>query len=230
MRDNSTLPLGTMLYGAMVVVINVKCEMLEMQNRQWLAFAALAISVGGYVVWNVLIMFLHRSKTTTIFYVDHGLEQWGRDQSWWAALLVLATIPVLADVMYKVLRFMWAPLDDDMFRVFEKDLGMRRLFEERAWAYLRQGWTMEREPSTVWARVAHWWRAPDPLQQSALQRKRAGTNPSPGEAPPGAGGRAVHRLDVEVLPSGKRVTRSWWQREPEESIDEILERRMREQV
>lgn len=90
LRDNTTFALGSLVFSVLVIIINAKCTLLEMQNRQWLAFASFIISVGGLALWNVLIMFLYRLKESTIFFVSYGLTTWGWIKvggqhyfSWW---------------------------------------------------------------------------------------------------------------------------------------------------
>lgn len=245
LRDNTTFPVGSLLFAVLTIVINAKCELIEMQNRQWLAFAAFIISVGGYGIWNVLIMFLYRAKASTIFFVDYGLLTFGQDTSWWAALLVLATIMLLFDILIKVFKFMFKPSDDELFKVFEQDIEMRRLFEENAYTELHQGWTFEKQPSTwrtgiikLLGRIGI-MRPPrlteedtsslaSAYQQTAQQRKRAGTIPTSSELAPGSYGEALRPGDAsyDVLPSGKRVRKnSWWQRGNEEDIDALIARR-----
>lgn len=228
LSDSSILPLGTMVYGALVFIINAKCELIEMQNRQWLAFAAFIISVGGYGLWNVLIMFLYRSKESPIFFVAYGLLIWGKDQSWWAGLLILITIPLLFDIFYKILKFMFYPSDTDQFKLFERDIGIRRIFEEKSYKELYQGWTFDKDESTTKGLFIKLFKKlrrklgislkdsdiiDDLYQASASQRKRAGTNPSPNELPPSGNGVSITTQDsnnfdsskYDVLPSGKRV-------------------------
>ncbi|KAI3406706.2 DNF3 [Candida oxycetoniae] len=149
LRDNTVFALGSLMFGALVIIINAKCVLLEMQNRQWLAFASFIISVGGFGLWNVLIMFLYRSKESTIFFVAYGLFEWGRDQSWWAALLLFSTIPLLFDIFIKIFKFMFKPNDDEIFRVYEQDIELRRFFENTAYKELFQSWTFPRDQSTT---------------------------------------------------------------------------------
>ena len=249
LKDNTTFPLGTLAFAALTILINAKCELIEMQNRQWLAFAAFIILVGGYAVWNVLIMMLYRLGLgdSEIFFVAYGLETFGPDQSWWAALLALFTVPILFDVLIKVFKFMFFPSDDELFRVFEKDVSLRRLFEERAYKELHQGWTFPRDKSTVLTKLHQLFggsRHTEDLAEAAAtegayQRKRAGTNPHQNELPPGSGGEAIlgdfeRNIDgdYEILPSGKRVKlkeRKWVSKlvnRNDEDVDEIIERRL----
>lgn len=228
LRDNTTFPMGTLVFAALIVIINAKCEIIEMQNRQWLSFAAFIISVGGYAFWNVLIMMLYRSKDSTIYFVAYGLFTFGPDKSWWATLLALITIPILFDIFFKIFKFIFSPSDDELFRMFEKDIEMRRFFEEEAFSELHQGWTFPKEDS-IWKSRATWVCKLIPeklgllsdadtneeleLQDMRVYRKRAGTDPNPAELPPGSGGTVIYSGDTmlhedpgyEVLPSGKRI-------------------------
>lgn len=245
LRDNTTFALGSLVFSVLVIIINAKCTLLEMQNRQWLSFASFIISVGGLALWNVLIMFLYRLKESTIFFVSYGLTTWGLDQSWWATLLLLVTVPLFFDILIKVFKFMFSPSDDQIFQVYEKDMKWRKLFEQSAYKELFQGWTFPRDPSTTKTQILKLLskiginvdlktgknielpaNEDELYSQSALNRKRAGTNPMDHELPPSGDGVGVYSNDnqpyevvdadgYEILPSGKRVKiktrerRSW---------------------
>ncbi|EEQ37721.1 phospholipid-translocating P-type ATPase, flippase family protein [Clavispora lusitaniae] len=227
MRDNSLMPLGNCLFWALVIVINGKIQFLEMRNKQWLAFASFFISTLGYGVWNVLIMLLHRGKNDIIYYVSYGLLEFGRDVTWWATLLMLFSVLLLFDLLVKVLKFVIKPNDTELFQMFEKDINMRRTFEQNAMSELKQGWFMAKEPSTTKVHISKFIHkvfkididrvVPNEVNQdhegSAMQRKRAGTNTLPDELPPSGEGSAVKEADYEspdlegyeILPSGAKV-------------------------
>lgn len=225
-KDNSTLPLGTLVFWTLVIVINAKAQFLEQRNKQWMAFASFIISVAGYGLWNVLIMFLHRSSQPTIYFADYGLLEFGADISWWAALLILTTSLLFFDFVLQLLKLMFSPSDVELFQIYEKDLELRRMFEERSYNELKQGWLFPREPSTTIERLkglinkvlgSHVFKKReleiDETPGSASQRKRAGTNPLDTELPPSGEGTGIARdidqydddQDYVVLPSGTRV-------------------------
>lgn len=230
LRDNSTLAIGTLAFLVLVVIINAKCVFIEMQNRSWLSFASFIISVGGYMLWNVLIYGLYQNRDSPIFFVDQGILTWGQDQSWWAAALLLVFVSILLDVFLKLLKFMFMPGDDEVFKTFEKDNVMRKIFEVNAYNELFQGWTFPKDPSTFKVKVSTILRkiglkVPIPTREltedenyaeNIIQRKRAGTNSLPNEAEPSGHGVAIfseysrfqNELEsegFEVLPSGKRI-------------------------
>lgn len=224
-KDNTTLPLGTLVFWTLVIVINAKSQFLEQRNKQWLAFASFIISVAGYGLWNVLIMFLHRSNITTIYYADYGLMEFGADISWWATLLILPTSLLFFDFVLQLLKIMFNPSDVQLFQIYEKDLDLRRMFEERSFNELKQGWLFPRDPSTTFLKLKGLSNklfgsnlgenddfVVDETPGSAAHRKRAGTNPLESELPPsgegvGYTGDVDRYIDDEyvVLPSGTRV-------------------------
>lgn len=155
LKDNTIFPLGTLVYASLIIIINIKCSIIEMQNRSWLCFAAFIISVGGYGMWNFIIMLLFRKRSSPIYFVDFGLYHFGSDQSWWASLLILFTIPLLLDILFRTLKFYIWPSNDDIFKIYEKAIEMRRLFENETFGYLNQGWTFKKEEST-WERLYSW--------------------------------------------------------------------------
>lgn len=226
LKDNSTLPLGTAIFWALVIVINAKIQFLETHNIQWLAYASFLISVLGYGLWNVLIMSLHRGKEQAIFFVDYGLLEFGRDFTWWATVLMLFTVLLLLDLLVKVVKSIFAPTDTEVFQLFEKDLNMRRNFEENALNELHQGWFFARDPSTTRTKLLSLFRifglsqksqlseaVQDENLGSAVYRKRAGTTTLDSELPPSSGGFALKESDYEVpqmdgyeiLPSGAKM-------------------------
>ncbi|KAI5965575.1 DNF3 [Candida pseudojiufengensis] len=232
LRDNTTFALGSLLFTALIIVINAKITFIEMQNRQWLAFASFIISVGGFGVWNVLIMMLYRQKQSPIFFVSYGLLTWGQDQSWWAALLILFTVPLFFDILMKLFKFMFKPNDDDTFKVYEKDMELRKVFENTAYKDLYQGWTFTRDPSTTKTLILNLFKKigfntdssrrdqENDLRkaasnennelnlQSTLSRKRAGTNPMPHEMSPSGEGTNVHSSDYarhEIYENGYEI-------------------------
>lgn len=251
MRDNTTLPLGTIVYWALVILVNAKCQILEMRNKQWLAIFSFLLELIGYGLWNILIMLLHRGLSTTIFYADYGLLEFGSDITWWAAVLINCSVLLLVDFLVKVFKFMFHPSDTEIFQLFEKDVDMRRTFEENAYPELKQGWLFPRDPLTTKMAVKRLWRkatgavAPElpelPDQEgSAANRKRAGTKTLISELPPAPGGHGTSSdYDGYVdMPSGARVKLklpgvvtqlvSRIRGRKDENVDEIIDNRLRE--
>ncbi|OBA19315.1 phospholipid-translocating P-type ATPase [Metschnikowia bicuspidata var. bicuspidata NRRL YB-4993] len=226
LKDNTSLPLGTAMFWALVIVINAKIQFLETHNIQWFAFASFFISVLGYGLWNVLIMFLNRGKEQPIFFVNYGLLEFGSDFSWWTTILMLFTVLLLFDLLIKVAKFIFSPSDTEIFQLFEKDLHMRRSFEQNSLNELHQSWFFARDPSTTRNKILSLFTifgcqkrndlseaVQDESLGSALYRKRAGTRTLDSELPPSSGGLSLKEGDYEtpqsdgyeILPSGAKM-------------------------
>lgn len=234
LRDNTTFAFGSLMFAVMIILINAKCTLLEMQNRQWLAFASFIISVGGFGLWNVLIMALYKLKQSTIYFVADGLYEWGRDQSWWASLLIFSFVPLLFDIFIKIFKFMFKPSDDEIFKVYEQDMELRRIFETAAYKELCQSWTWPRDPSTTKAllrkilvkigilRDKQSTEKENPSADielsnysnyephldilSSINRKRAGTNQLDHELPPSSDGSKIYGDDFARTSDDKYET------------------------
>ncbi|ODQ80800.1 hypothetical protein BABINDRAFT_166381 [Babjeviella inositovora NRRL Y-12698] len=200
LRDNSTFPTGVLTFTTLVIVINVKCQLLEMHNRTVYAFGSLIIAIGGWFLWNLIIAGLYKTKESPIFYVAYGLiEEFGRDYTWWAALLVLVVVSVLVDVLLKAAKFAVSPTRVEIFQVLEKDYESRKFFEENAFEEMKQGWTWPQDqPLSGKLHARIFGKKMLVVGEDAYSRKRAGTL----ELPP------LSQLghdsdDYNVLPSGK---------------------------
>lgn len=227
LKDNTTMPLGTAIFWAVVTVINVKALFLELYSVTWIAFTLFFVSVGGFGLWNVLIMLLSRPKDRSIFYVGYGFMEFGKDFSWWASILMLATVLIVFDLMVKGAKIVFFPNDTEIFQVYEKDRVMRRVFEQNALYELQQSWFFTRDQSAIKLLFIDLFHKifggkksaelTDAVQDenlgSAVYRKRAGTNQLPTELPPSGDGLVVKEGDFEypqmdgyeIMPSGKRV-------------------------
>lgn len=258
LRDNTTLPLGTAVFWAVITVINAKTLFLEMYNIQWLAFVSFFLSVLGFGIWNVFIMFLSRPKDRSIFYVGWGLTEFGQDYTWWASLFMLVTVLIVFDLMVKGGKIVFFPNDTEIFQIYEKDRVMRRIFEQNALYELLQSWFFSRDRSTTRTFFINKFHkifgglpsvklseaVQDENLGSAIYRKRAGTNQLPTELPPSGEGHAVKEADFEfpqmdgyeILPSGKKIkikkggfmSKLGKRGRKDDDVDAILEQRMRD--
>ena len=73
--------------------------------------------------------FVQTQAANNIF-VDYGLIMWGRDQSWWATF-AYDNYSVVFDILVKVFKFMFKPNDDELFRIYEKDLELKDFSKTR---------------------------------------------------------------------------------------------------
>lgn len=150
LTDNTLYPLGIINYTALTFLINIKCQFVETHNRNWLAFASVAISCLGWLLWCCLLPRVR--KNDPIYDVEDGLYQYfGDDITFYCSILVLTVLPVMIDIIYKTVKVMIWPTDTDIFAQLEKKSGIRKKLEFGAYNEMKQGWTWERDPGTFQA-------------------------------------------------------------------------------
>lgn len=146
LRDNTLMPNGVLTYIVFVVLINVKCQMLDMRNRNLFAFALVIIETVAVFIWNFFITVLYKDDTLLIYYVQQGMTlEFGTDITWWAALVLLLILALLVDIVLRVLQNWFIPSAVDYFQEFEKNFILRSWFEQEAYPYLHQLWEFPRD-------------------------------------------------------------------------------------
>lgn len=149
LRDNSIYPLGFINFTIVVVLINIKLQFIEMRNRSPIEFACTIVSCGGWLVWSCFLPAIY-SDDVMIYDVKYGFFQhFGPDPTLWATIAVAIIIPILADMILKVVVNIVAPSDSSIFAQLEKDDEIRKKMELDSYMELQQGWTWEKDPSTI---------------------------------------------------------------------------------
>ncbi|CCK71876.1 aminophospholipid-translocating P4-type ATPase DNF3 KNAG_0I00850 [Huiozyma naganishii CBS 8797] len=146
LSDNSMYPLGVVNFTAIITLVAVKFQFLEMRNKNWLAFTAFILSAGGWIVWVCALPVLHR--TNGEYDVKYGFyHHFGKDITFWCTCLVLTTLPLIIDVVYQTVKRMLWPSDVDIFANLEKKGIVRKKLELGAYNEMRQGWTWDKDPN-----------------------------------------------------------------------------------
>lgn len=215
--DNSMYPLGLINYTAIVTLINFKCQFLEMRNRNVLAFASVIISVGGWLVWCCFLPGIYGDKP--IYGVEFGLyHHFGGDITFWCSIFVLTVLPMMLDIVFQTFKKMLRPTDSDIFAELEQRDEVRKKLELSAFNEMRQGWTWDKDPSTV-SRYTD--KVMSPLGRTSSHdgiinhtRSRKNTLPGATELPPGTPSKVMvnssttfNPEEYEMLPSGKLIKR-----------------------
>ncbi|AOA62983.1 Aminophospholipid translocase (flippase) [Komagataella phaffii CBS 7435] len=222
-QDNTTYPLGVASFTALVFVVNLKCQVLEMHNITKFSLIGTLVSCLGWFLWLILLTGLYQSKDSKIFFVKSGLfHTFGTDITWWCNLLVLILIGPLLDIILTVIKKDLIPSDTDIFQNIEKIPMFRKTFEIKAFPYMFQGWTwphesviLEEKKLSVSPFKRNYYNFKSILKKGSTgptmtTRKRNGTLPSIYELPPGSPSvvRKVTSKDgyeSEILPSGKVI-------------------------
>ncbi|KAL6948829.1 hypothetical protein ACO0QE_001303 [Hanseniaspora vineae] len=145
--DNSIYPMGFINFTAAVFIINIKIQFLEMRNRSPIEFACVIISCGGWLVWCCFLPAIYSQELE--YDVKYGFyHHFGKDYTFWAMILLIMAIPLLIDMLFKVLKNSLWPTDSDIFAQLEQEDEIRKKLEMQAFSELEQGWTWDKDPST----------------------------------------------------------------------------------
>lgn len=148
LSDSTLYPLGVVNFTAIVILINVKAQFLEMKNRNWIAFTSVLLSSGGWLVWCCALPILN--PTDGIYDVAYGLYyHFGKDVTFWCTCFALVVLPVVIDIVYQTLKRTLWPTDSDIFAELEKKSTVRKKLEFGAYNEMKQGWTWEHDPSSI---------------------------------------------------------------------------------
>lgn len=229
--DNTTYPLGTILFSVLIIMINTKCNIIEMHTISKLSIISWIISVLGWVVWCMLLVGLYKKKINTIFYVQHGLfEEFGRDATFWATVLILTVLGIWIDFIFYFVSICFKTSDSEVFQKLEKDAVIEKKLEMNSFYELRQGWTWLHD-SQIQDEKFNSNNANDDIEtklrkniynfrsfmkkgsintsEFTQMRKRKGTMVNPNELPPDTPSLVTVRSNdeyvEEMLPSGKIV-------------------------
>lgn len=147
--DNTIYPLGFVNFTVVVLLINIKLQFIEMRNRSPIEFGCTIVSCGGWLVWTCFLPAIY-SDNVMIYDVKYGFFQhFGRDPTMWATIAVAFIIPLLFDMVFKVVFNIISPSDASIFAQLEKNDEIRKKIEFDSYLELQQGWTWEKDPSTI---------------------------------------------------------------------------------
>ncbi|TID29794.1 hypothetical protein CANINC_001609 [Pichia inconspicua] len=226
--DNTTYPVGVILFTVFIILINTKLNILEMHNITKLNVISWSVSIIGWALWCMLLVGLYKSKPNTIFYVSHGLfEEFGRDIRFWSMILVAVMMGILISLIMYVIIHSIKVTDSERFQIIEKDPKLRCKMELASFDILKQRWTWlhdsqikeeeeaEEEEghggnSFKFKKIINYaTKFRDGPSEAVERRKRAGTMVNPYELPPDTPSIVVVNSNdqyvEELLPSGEIV-------------------------
>ncbi|RPA71295.1 P-type ATPase [Ascobolus immersus RN42] len=146
--DNGVFAQGVLVYTTTVVLVSAKLQMIEMHNKSVIAFASVFLSIGGWFAWNLIFAGVYADNT--VYNVKGGLTtRFGRDLSWWTALLLSITVCLLIDIAFISLRTAFFPTDIDTFQEIEQSTEFKQRLEEAAANELQQGWQRRKKSEDI---------------------------------------------------------------------------------
>lgn len=136
----SLFPMGQLAFTAVVILVNVKLQFFEIHNISLMAVLAGGVGIFGWFMWNLIISAVY-PKSGKIYFVKHGfISSFGRNAVWWAAL-ALAVVSVFAfEILVRCSKSFFFPTETEIFQTLERDLSVKKRFEEAAAVELQLGW------------------------------------------------------------------------------------------
>lgn len=145
---SSLFAMGDLTFVAVIIIITMKMQLVEMHNKSIVAFGAVFLSIGAVFLWNLLLAALYPNKG--LYHVhDQFFTGFGRSPRWWLVLIFTVLCVAVFEFGVSSLRSAWFPTDVDTFQELERDLEVRKRFEEASAMELQQGWNRGKKESSI---------------------------------------------------------------------------------
>lgn len=159
-NNNDLYSLGSLTFTACIILITTKLTILEMHNKSIVVVIAFIASVGGWFLWMMILATIYHNNNE--YDVKSGfLDRFGRNALWWLTLLLTVVSTLGLEIAVRSLKAAYLPTDVDLFQAYERDLPIRKRFEEASAMELQAGWHHGSKKSSV-----------EVQRESELQAKR----------------------------------------------------------
>ncbi|KAL9002033.1 MAG: hypothetical protein Q9188_005018 [Gyalolechia gomerana] len=129
--DNGLYAMGVLTFTASIMMIGIKMQVLEVQNKSITCAIALFLSIGCWFLWNLVLSTIYSSNV--VYNVRDGfIDRFGRNVLWWLTLILILVGCCGLEVCVKALKVGFLPEDEDVFRELEKDDGAMKRLERAA--------------------------------------------------------------------------------------------------
>lgn len=148
-RDNRLYAMGALAFTACVTLISLKLQVFELHNKSVMAAVAIFLSVGGWWLWNLILSSIYDPSNDT-YNVRGGLvHRFGRNPLWWLTLILIVLSVSILEITLKTIKTIYFPNDVETFQVYERDIEIKKRFEESAADLLQAGWNRGSKKSSL---------------------------------------------------------------------------------
>lgn len=208
-RDNGLFASGTLAFTACVTLISLKLQFIELHNKSLTAGIACFLSLGGWYLFQLIISGAYNIENRIYLVRDAFLYSFGRNILWWMTLIIIVFSVVLLELLLKSVKAIYFPNDVEVFQVLERDIEVKRRFEESAADLLQAGWSRSTKKSSLdIARDEEDQARREAEVQEILDRPRT-MDTSGYEAPSGYSMRKRQSwapADLEMIPTNQEVS------------------------
>jgi phospholipid-translocating ATPase len=139
LQSAGMFPIGDMTFTACVILIAVKLQLIEQRYISLMACIAVVLSVGGWFMFNILLAALYQKNN------EYGVRNafftgFGRQGLWWVVVIFSTSTCILFELAVRALKNAFFPTDVETFQALEKDLDVRKRFEEASAPWMQAGW------------------------------------------------------------------------------------------
>lgn len=137
--DQSLYALGSLTFTACIILIVTKIQIIENHNKTITAAIAVFLSIGGWFLWMIILAALYKNNNE--YDVKNGFfKRFGDNACWWLTLILTVICTVWFEFGVRSLKAAYFPTEVDIFQDLERDLQVRKRFEEAAAMELQAGW------------------------------------------------------------------------------------------
>lgn len=137
--DSDLFSMGDLSFTACIILIAIKIQILEQHSKTYMALIAFILSVGGWFLWNIILAAIYKNNNE--YDVKNGfLDRFGRNALWWLTLILIVSACCIYEIGVRTLKTAFMPTDVEQFQILEKDLAVRKRFEEASASELQAGW------------------------------------------------------------------------------------------
>ncbi|KAF2718872.1 phospholipid-translocating P-type ATPase [Polychaeton citri CBS 116435] len=138
-KDNGLFAMGDLTFTVCITIIAFKLQFTEIHNKSVMAAVSIFASVGGWYLWNLILSQTYSDNTT--YNVLGGFTQrFGANILWWLVVILACSSCMLLEVVVRSVKAAFFPTDVEAFQTLEKDLAIRKRFEEASALFLQAGW------------------------------------------------------------------------------------------
>ncbi|KAI9744785.1 MAG: hypothetical protein M1818_001710 [Claussenomyces sp. TS43310] len=125
--------MGDLAFTSCILVIATKLLVLEVHNKTYMPLICWFLSVGGWMLWNMLLSVIYPESSSTTYDVSGGfLTGFGREPSWWLVVLLAVSACIGLELVVKSIQKTFWPTDVDIFQELEKDPVIGQRFRDAA--------------------------------------------------------------------------------------------------
>jgi phospholipid-translocating ATPase len=146
--DQGLYALGSLTFTACIILISMKLQVIEIHNKSIMAVIACFCSIGGWFLWMMILACVYNDNVT--YNVRGGFfHRFGDNILWWLTLILIIVATMWFEFGIQSFKSAYFATDVDLFQLYERDLSIRKRFEEAAAGELQAGWHHGTKKSSV---------------------------------------------------------------------------------